>query len=412
MPRFDPKPGDKIPILGKTYEVMPHPIMKSAPFGQEGGKAVVYQMRYNSRSFAFKIFRTKHQDSNLIQTCHILSTLNLKGLDACKRECITTANSRDLVQQYPEFEYAMLMPWIQGSTWFDIINDPQSPVEQSTSWKLAQNVVQVLARLEAQGYSHCDISSGNLIVNMNTGEVNLIDVEDMYGPGLPQPKAFPRGSEGYHHPSSRVAQQGQWHAYGDRFASAILLAEILAWHDSRVRQASYSDSFFPDHELQDLDSDRYRLMVSVLRAMKEDIADYFVRAWKSTTLADCPRLSDWAAILNSSVVKEWVPLPPPPPPPPYRPKWNSIIIRLLRPYVWTMQSPNRAGFLLRWAPVSNAVGYIVESSDDRDFVKVSRLYQGIDTALSLSTTASKYFRVCAYDAYGNEGEWTVIEKKR
>jgi len=403
MPQFTPAPGHKITIRSRTYEVMPHPVMASAAYGQEGAKAVAYQLSDSGQLFAFKVFKRGYRDPQLINTCRVLSQLALRGLDACKRDCLTPSQEATLLRTYPDLEYAVLMPWIQGSTWHNIVENKVS-ISESASKKLVHNTVTVLAELESRGFAHCDIAAGNVIVNTSTGEVNLIDVEDMFGPGLSLTRAFPRGTNGYHHSSSRTDQCGQWNAAGDRFAAAVLLAEMLTWHNLQIRQAAYGEQYFSDNELQDLQSSRYQLMVRTLTAIDGDIADCFVEVWRAGTLNDCPPLSRWAQLLNFSVVSEWLPIQAPPPPPPYRPVWVLI---LSAPYCWVTQIAINNAYILRWNPVQNAEGYIIESSDSRDFANSSQIYQGPNTSLTISGGPPKYFRICAYNTQGR-GVWSNV----
>lgn len=48
------------------YEVMPHPAVPSVAYGQEGCKAVVYQLRGGSEYFALKVFKRQFHEPNLV----------------------------------------------------------------------------------------------------------------------------------------------------------------------------------------------------------------------------------------------------------------------------------------------------------------------------------------------------------
>jgi hypothetical protein len=63
--------------------------------------------------------------------------------------------------------------------------------------------------------------------------VELLDLEGVYISGIPSPKRLSHGSPGYQH--CRLGRQGQWSPYGDRFAGAILLTEMLTWWNPVVR---------------------------------------------------------------------------------------------------------------------------------------------------------------------------------
>jgi len=134
--------------------------------------------------------------------------------------------------------------------------------------------------------------------------VELVDVEGLYAPGFARPEALPSGSSGYAH---RAAQEGLWGPTADRFAGAILLAEILGWGDETVREACYGETYFDPGEMPSTNSPllpgeglgvRAAILVSALvRHYGQAVADLFERAWKSETLADCPTFGEWLVAL-------------------------------------------------------------------------------------------------------------------
>ena len=298
MARFEPHPGDLIRLNSATYHVMRHPGYPEMAFGQEGRKAIVYQLREARRLFAFKIFKPRYRQPELIATCEALSQLNLPGLEVCERQCLTRSTANSLVAQYKELEYAILMPWIDGTTWFDIILSETS-IGESESQELAKSTASLLVALEQRGFAHCDIAGTNVIVSTATGAVNLIDVEDMYGPGLPPPSGFPKGTNGYQHQAARIAKQGQWCAEGDRFSAAVLLVEMLTWHHPDIRREADDEHYFAEEELQDPGNRRYELMMRVLTSISRPVAECFEAAWRAPTLAAAPTLGEWANLLEA-----------------------------------------------------------------------------------------------------------------
>ncbi len=304
MPRFDPFPGMQLQIGSVTYEVMPHPAVPQMAYGQEGRKATVYQLRAEDKFYALKVFKKPYQKASLVDTCQSLSQLSwIEGLTVCDRLCLTHELTPDLLQQYSDMEFAVLMPWITGYTWFDIVFGKVG-LTLDVSLQLATNMSSALAELEANGLAHSDIACGNVIVDPETGQVNLIDVEDMYGAGFVMDGAFPNGTAGYQHRSLAQeldqAQYGQWCVEGDRFSGAILLAEILSWHRPEIRDHASEEHYFDQNELQDPDSPNYQRMRQVLYQYSPQILDCFEQAWHSTSLADCPPLQAWMARLDPS----------------------------------------------------------------------------------------------------------------
>ncbi len=298
MPRFDPRPGTKLQIGSRTYEVMPHPSAPAMPFGQEGRKATVYQVMSDRQFFALKIFKKPYRLSKLVETYKVLAQFKqMAGLEVCNRLCLTHAMEPKLLRQYDDLEFAVLMPWIEGRTWFDIVFAKQA-IDSDTSMQLAKRTAEVLAGWEAQDVAHCDVAGANIIVNTDTGAVSLIDVEDMYGTGLRLTDNFPAGTAGYQHLSLHQAEHGQWCAEGDRFSGAILLAEILTWRHPEIRALSNQEHYFSLEELQNAKSLKYRLMNRALSYISEDLSDLFMQVWTSEDLSECPSLVEWARRLK------------------------------------------------------------------------------------------------------------------
>jgi WD40 repeat protein len=134
----------------------------------------------------------------------------------------------------------------------------------------------------------------------------LVDVEGLYAPGLPRPEVLPSGSSGYAH---RTAREGLWGPTADRFAGAVLLAEMLGWGDESVREACYGETYFDPAEMPSVAQasacDRYQTLLSALaRHYDQPVADLFERAWTSETLADCPTFGEWLVALPEQPVTQ------------------------------------------------------------------------------------------------------------
>ena len=135
---------------------MPHPHVSNIPYAQEGRKAIIYQLKGKSGLFAFKIFKEAFRLPHLIHTCQILAgmgKLALGDLEVCARQCVTSVTSGPLLQEYPHLEYSVLMPWIHGATWHDIVA-ARIPVGRSDCIKLVTSIADILAGLETHGYAH------------------------------------------------------------------------------------------------------------------------------------------------------------------------------------------------------------------------------------------------------------------
>jgi DNA-binding beta-propeller fold protein YncE len=293
-----PSPGEEVVIASTTYRFSAHPGAPGVPFGQEGRSAVVYQVAHTSGDLrAFKVFRSQFRTPRVAEGASQLRPFAaLHGLAVCDRTVLTPYEHTTVLGAHPEYTYAVLMPWVAGRTWADVVLSRQA-LGSSDSRELAKSLVLILEAMEARGIAHCDLSAPNLVLDVQRHSVSLVDVEDLYAPGLQPPEHLPAGSDGYAH---RTVSDGVWAPEGDRFAGAVLIAELLGWSDERVRAAAIGERFFARTELQS-ETERYQLLLHVLaERWGAAIAALFERAWLSANLGDCPPFSEWQAVVGGS----------------------------------------------------------------------------------------------------------------
>jgi len=105
----------------------------------------------------------------------------------------------------------------------------------------------------------------------------------MRGPDFPSPLAPPSDT----HPQAAADPNA------DRFAGALLLAEMLGWCCDAVVRAAWGASYFAPTELRQ-DCRRYQLLRQALEEQwGSSVAALLGRAWQSETPADCPSLTEW-----------------------------------------------------------------------------------------------------------------------
>jgi hypothetical protein len=304
---FRPEVGDTLFIEGVLFGVAEHPVAPEIPYGQEGRAGIVYQLRAGEEKRALKVFKARYRTPSLTSTSVQLEPFaQIRGLRVCKRTVLTANSYRDLLLAHPDLLYAIVMPWIEGPTWMEVVMTQQELTAQQ-SLSIARSLAEILSDMEQEGLAHCDLSGPNLLLpalssssiapHESGSAVELVDVEQMFGPELKRPKEIPAGSAGYAH---RTAPEGVWSAHADRFSGAVLLAEMLGWCDPRMREMAWGESYFDPSQMQ-VQSDRYSIALTVLRdRWGEEIASLFQQAWASEDLTDCANFGEWLLHLPGS----------------------------------------------------------------------------------------------------------------
>ncbi len=295
---FDPAVGQQLAIDGESYTFTSHPASPAMPYGQQGRAATVYQLASASCRHALKVFKPAFRFPGLVSLDdRVAPYAELPGLEVCRRAVLSGRRHEPLLRAHPDLLYSVLMPWIEGPTWMQVMLEKRE-LPAAESLMLTRGLVECLAAMEEHRLAHCDLSGPNvllpcLIPSVQLGfqpAVSLVDVEQMYGPGLDRPEALPGGSPGYAHPT---AGAGEWDARADRFAGAVLIAEMLGWCDDRVKQAAWGESYFEPGEVGS-DCERYRLLASALsERWGQSVSSLFERAWSARDVSECPTFGEW-----------------------------------------------------------------------------------------------------------------------
>jgi WD40 repeat protein/rubrerythrin len=295
---FRPAPEDKLTIGDRTYRIAEHPAAPGMAYGQSGRRGTVYQlMDEGGQAWALKVFLPQFREPRLVgEAERIRKYTELPGLRVAERDVLTSSQHITLIREHMELAYAVLMPWIPGRTWFEVVVN-NIPISSDESLRIAHSVVHTLLGMEERGLAHCDLSGSNVILKPDS-TIELVDLEEMYASDLSRPVALPGGSPGYAH---KTAPEGLWQPEADRFAGAVLLAEILGWSDERICKSAWGEGYFDPCEMQ-TNCERFNLLRNVLREdWNEMAATFFERAWFSETLALCPTFTEWLAALPEAV---------------------------------------------------------------------------------------------------------------
>ncbi|AET60483.1 membrane protein involved in bacteriocin uptake [Paenibacillus terrae HPL-003] len=311
---FQPNPGDELIINDTAYVVGRHPAAPGLAYAQAGRQGIVYQLNAKSgephEAKALKVFFPKFRIPAMVyQSEHMEAYGDIPGLQVCKRDVLTPERNGSLIAEQPDLLYAVLMPWIHGTTWFDCLT-AQQQLEASDSLALARALAGIGSAMEQKGLAHCDLSAPNVMLPFfsevelpeGTSAVELVDVEQMYSTKMDRPDALLAGSPGY--AAHRTVHSGLWSAYADRFAGAIIIGEMLGWSDRVVVDKAWGESYFDQHEMQTPCERYYILRKSLESRWGSKLVELFSRAWDSQDLSSCPTFGEWLVVLNALTEQE------------------------------------------------------------------------------------------------------------
>ena len=306
---FQPNPGDQLHINGVTYQVGQHPAAPGIAYAQTGRQGTVYKLipaggnEYESK--ALKVFFPKFRVPAMVyQSEQMEKYSEVSGLQVCNRDVLTPERNGKLISEHGDLLYSVLMPWIGGITWFDIICDKKR-LTPSESLTLAASFAGIGSAMEQRGIAHCDLSAPNVLIPFfsedeqpeGSAAVELVDVEQIYSPKMDRPDALLAGSAGY--AAHRIVNSGLWSSYADRFAGAVILAEMLGYCDENIVDLTYGESYFDQRELQ-TGCERYMKLMHFLETRYgHKISELFSRAWNSQDLSSCPTFGEWLIALSN-----------------------------------------------------------------------------------------------------------------
>ncbi len=245
---------------------------------------------------ALKVFKSRFRVPRLVElSTKLASFADIPGLQVCTRTVFTPQDHRTLLVSQPELVYGVLMPWIEGRSWMEMILERQALTTEE-SLTCATSLVKILVEMEQRGIAHCDLSGPNVSLERTEERlgIQLVDVEQIYSTILPRPEEVFAGSPGYAH---RHLDSLAWSPVSDRFSGAILICELLAWSSGDMRDVAWSESFFEPNEMQTECARADQLRAYLERQWGSKLSRLFERAWRSDSLEHCPTFGEWELAL-------------------------------------------------------------------------------------------------------------------
>src|SRR6185436_14052111 len=163
---FEPEPGTRIHL--KNDEVIEFvPLEASGPasvfaYAESGKEGTVYKVLQDNERYALKVFYPQYRDKRLLEnTDKVHRFKDLEGFRVAKRRVLTPEAFPDLLKKFPDLTYAVLMPWIDGTVWGNLILETDPSLQPENYVQIAYALARVVSSLELQGLAHCDLSNNN-----------------------------------------------------------------------------------------------------------------------------------------------------------------------------------------------------------------------------------------------------------
>ena len=292
---ISPLPNQPLHIGKQLYRFISIQNHPDITYCEVGRRAKVFRLERSDRKhFALKVFFPAFQVPSILEISNLLDQYKyLPGMEAANRLVLTRENNAEVISQYPDLEFSVLLPWIDKESWSSIFMH-EKYIPFSKALLAARNLSTNLLEFELINIAHTDLSGSNVLVNIENGSVSLVGLESMYSQIFPHPTYIPAGTPGYAHPNS--LQVGQWSSMGDRFSATILLAEIITIPNETIKKAAFGETFFSQGEIGS-NSNRFGLMSRELKTIHPGLSELFTKAWVSSNLSECPTLGTWHDIL-------------------------------------------------------------------------------------------------------------------
>jgi hypothetical protein len=312
MNTFNPQPGTQISIGESLYSFISYNFLPEDTQsvymieGQEGFIWPLHNVKDQTLS-ALKVLKPVYRSG---RTARVAAELHLytkvPGLFLSRRICLTRPTYDQLIATFPDLEYALFMPWLPWKTWAGLLRSPAASAAYTLqlALDLARATAQTLSQLEQYKCAHTDIAGSNIMYKPDFTGIELLDLEGLYTPALPRPEKLSYGSPGYQH--RRPGKHGQWSRYGDRFAGAILLTEMLTWWNPLVRglTPANASTLFQPEELQEASGQRWQTVRELLWSLDRTgtLLNLFDAVWSSSRPQNCPDLRTWLACIQQLIV--------------------------------------------------------------------------------------------------------------
>lgn len=311
--------GEAARICGLDFRPQPHPALPNTAKCTIKGQGCVFfllQIPQDNIWLLKKFAPSRRPSDDYLKSV----TRYLPGeaeFFTCTQRRILTLNHLDLRNSYyknPDFADwlagGILMPKVPGTPWASMADDlREGNLELSIIQKLriSLNLVKCISLLEKAQCSHRDLSSTNVFITIDS-RVFLIDWDCLYHPQLSFQLNTTSGTMGYIAPFIKIANSNSnasasWCEHADRFALAILVAEILIISPD-TPPPQEDGTLFSQSQIDTAGNDFIRGQIEQLRCLSKPCAALLKKAFIASTFQECPSPEDWESALKYSLHKQ------------------------------------------------------------------------------------------------------------
>ena len=308
--------GQVARICGLDLRPLPNPVVAGRPRSITKGQATVFflQQAPQGNIWLLKIFSPGRRPTDdylrTVSSCLpggagfftcTQRRLLARGYLDIRRSTYTNPALLDLV------DGAVLMPKVPGSTWASIADDLRDgTLVLSTAERLQMciSLAGCVCILETCWCCHRDISHTNVFFDQE-GRAYLIDWDCLYHPQLPFQPNTTVGTMGCIAPFIRASDGNadaalSWCACSDRFALAVLIAEILLV-GPEVPIPQEDGTLFSQAQIDNARDDFVTEQIQKLKEVSERCGYLLQRAFDSSSFLACPSPGDWVSALKYTV---------------------------------------------------------------------------------------------------------------
>ena len=300
-------------LAGLDLKPIPHPMLTNSVQCVVKGQGTVFFLRQHPHGNIWllkKFAPSRRPSDNYLEAVTQTLPGGASFFTCTQRHLLTPSHLDWFCSRFRDpdlgtwLEGTLLMPKVPGSSWAamaDGLRTAELDLSIKQRLQVGLNLADCIARLEAAGCCHRDLSSSNVFL-VPAGQTYLIDWDCLYHAALPYQANTSAGTMGYIAPFMRVSSSSDWEASrswcpcADRFALAILIAEfLLIGRDSPLHE---DGTLFSQAQIDDSSNKFVTEQINALRNLSKRCGSLLEQAFYTVAFDTCPSPSEWYGALR------------------------------------------------------------------------------------------------------------------